>query len=222
MTNTLIDITGQRFGMWTAMALAEAAGPKKKGAFWSMRCDCGATAVVAGYALRSGNSTGCGCASRCRTARLSHGGTVNGRNTPTYESWVAMRRRCLNPASPSWAHYGGRGITICERWAGRGCFVNFATDMGERPPGLSLDRIDVNGNYEPSNCRWATDAEQAQNQRTTKMTPAMVERVIAGDLAALGHRDAAAILGVSEGAIGSVRLGRTWVDVVDEIRRRAA
>lgn len=81
--------------------------------------------------------------------------------TPTYRAWNDMKKRCLNPTNKVYPRYGGRGITICERWL---TFVNFLADMGERPDGLSLDRIDNNGNYEPGNCRWATWSQQMLNR----------------------------------------------------------
>ena len=83
--------------------------------------------------------------------------------TPEYYAWRNMRRRCYNPSDDSYGHYGGRGITVCERWAND--FDAFVRDMGQAPTGKSLDRIDVNGNYAPENCRWATDVEQMRNQR---------------------------------------------------------
>lgn len=95
--------------------------------------------------------------------RSTHGQAAGGRLTPIYRTWCAMRARCLSKTNAGYKYYGGRGITICERWLTS--FENFRADMGPRPAGTSIDRINNDGNYEPSNCRWATQKQQANNQR---------------------------------------------------------
>lgn len=120
---------------------------------WKCICDCGNYHEV--EARNFGIIKSCGC-----SKYTSFGHSKN--RTPTYYSWEAMKTRCLNSNSKDYNHYGGRGIMICERWM---VFENFLADMGERPEGKTIDRIDNNGNYEPSNCKWSTMKEQNRNKR---------------------------------------------------------
>ena len=141
---------------------------------WVCQCECGNTSTVRGTSLRSGHTKSCGCLHReaamvqaakprAQAKRRQHGHALHGEQSPTYRSWKGAKNRCFNLNEPSWWDYGGRGITMCDRW--REDFAAFLADMGEAPPGLSLDRINNSGNYEPGNCRWATRAEQQENQR---------------------------------------------------------
>lgn len=124
------------------------------------RCDCGTERHLLRLAMFRGDSRSCGCLNRdvIGTARRTHGMT----GTPTHRSWAAMLTRCTNPKVKSFANYGGRGIQVCDEWRD---FLTFLRDMGERPEGTTLDRIDPDGNYEPANCRWATRSEQNANKR---------------------------------------------------------
>jgi hypothetical protein len=163
---------GTVFGMLTVtekMGLS----PRRK-QLYKCRCECGTEVVVEGANLpRSGPKRSCGCLRgtpgsprgvlRCATA-ARHGHTKGGKWSGTYRSWVAMVQRCTYLAHPKYHLYGGRGISVCDRWLGS--FENFLADVGERPAGKTLDRYpDQNGNYAPVNCRWATPKEQAANSR---------------------------------------------------------
>ena len=159
-----VDITGQRFGRLTAL---QPAGKYFHMIAWLCQCECGRQVTVAGNTLRMGAQQSCGCWNRELMARLGraskrHGHCVAAKTTPEYRSWGAMRDRCRRPGHKAYKHYGGRGIQVCERWS---LFENFLADMGPRPPGHTLDRVNNDGDYEPSNCRWATLSEQNKNQR---------------------------------------------------------
>lgn len=175
-----IEPIGTRFGRWTLIAdLGLRAGKRQRYRFCQVACDCGSIAEIAVRHLRNGDSTSCGCWHREKTAIRSreitrtHGASA-GKNangararTPEYSSWACMIQRCCTPTTTGYKNYGGRGISVCERW--RHSFENFLADMGPRPSkGHTLDRIDCDGNYEPGNCRWATWKEQATNKRRNR------------------------------------------------------
>lgn len=181
--------------------------PRSRGE-WLARCDCGVEKVVRVRSIEAGHTVSCGCYGRRATAQrlLKHGhGTVS--KTPTYRSWQHMLGRCLNPSNDEFANYGGRGITVCARW--RESFANFLADMGERPAGTTLDRVDNSGCYEPGNCRWATSSQQATNTRRCKLTPESAREVMALK-GATSTRKAAALFGISHHTVRAIWNGNAW------------
>ncbi len=161
-----LELTGKRFGrlVVTAFAGTEASPCGDQKSKWSCICDCGTRLAVFGSSLTSSNTTSCGC---YRTEAQALRSTLHGMTgSRTYRIWQAMLNRCRNPNTPNFARYGGRGIRVCPAWEK---FERFHADMGEAPPGMSIDRIDNDGNYEPGNCRWATRFTQARNKSTNRV-----------------------------------------------------
>ena len=155
------DLSKKRFGRWTAIAAVHitlSSGRNVVG--WRCQCDCGNEKIIHAIHLKKGLSRSCGCLAKELTVKRQ---TIHGASrTKIYGVWSAMLARCYNKNVFGFPWYGARGIKVCKRWH---TFANFLADMGLPPPSMSLDRIDNDGDYKPSNCRWATPSQQAANSR---------------------------------------------------------
>jgi len=160
-----IDLTGRTFGRWTVLGQSDIRRGRK--VTWRCRCECGTVTTVIGDNLRASISRSCGCLDvETSTARLiKHGGASKDHRATEYTVWKGMHRRCRNTKDAKYSRYGGRGIRVCDAWKD---FAIFVADMGPRPSlRHSIDRIDNDGHYEPSNCRWIELPAQAKNRRST-------------------------------------------------------
>lgn len=166
----IIDITNQRFGRLVAIRKVKI---KSRRIRWHCQCDCGHKHIATGVDLRNGHIASCGC---------KQGYHVHGYGQhPLYHVWYNMHKRCTDPTHIAFEYYGGRGIKVCKRW---NTVANFIADVGKRPRGRSLDRIDTNGDYTPSNWRWATPKQQRNNQNPYKRRSKRLEHFTTAELEA--------------------------------------
>jgi hypothetical protein len=204
----IIDRTGHVYGRWTLLERI----PGKRA--YLCKCECGTVKPVHTTHLRRGKTKSCGCLDRelFRARSTTHGMS----NTVEHRTWLSMRDRCRNPKVAHYECYGGRGITVCERWMDS--FENFYKDMGPKPSARhSIDRINVNGNYEPGNCRWATIKQQRRNTRANRFVQYLGQEVCIAEAAELSGIPQETLL---------MRLRRGWDDTrlfspVRPIRRAA-
>lgn len=157
----LESLIGRKFGKLTVSGFH---GRVKKRTYWECICDCGSKCLAMSSKLKDGLKTHCGC-----VKRVPHNKSHGRSRTPMHNVWWGMIERCESPYNKNYSNYGGRGIRVCDRWLGKEGFINFLKDMGERPSDkYSIERIDNNGNYEPSNCKWDVLEVQANNKRTSR------------------------------------------------------
>ena len=190
---------GKKFGRWTVVSHAPT---QRNGRHVIARCDCGTERNVVARDVETGKSK---CCPSC--SGKTHGHTRAGWQSPTYLTWHGMIQRCTNVKHSSYAKYGGRGILVCDQWLQ---FDAFIADVGLRPDGKTLDRVNVNGNYEPSNVRWATRSEQARNRRDTKLTPQLVRDIFDRVKSGEGVRAVARATGISHGQVSRIGRGKDW------------
>lgn len=195
---TAKQLDGQRFGRLTVIRRA---GSRSGRVVWACMCNCGSTVEVVSHALTSGHTKSCGCwkDERNRGTQPKHSHARRGTQpTPTYKTWQAMMTRCYNEKAKSFKDYGGRGIKVCDGWH---LFENFLAHMGERPEGMTLDRIDSNKGYTPENCRWATKITQARNTR--------VNCIVTYNGSQMTQAEFAETLGLKQSTV-SYRLRKGW------------
>lgn len=200
------QMIGLKVGKLTVVAVGDIT--KRRAQKLVCRCECGTERQTEAYKIATGRVHSCGCVRPGMRKDRPFVGTSE------HNSWRAMRNRCNQPSHEHYKYYGGRGIKVCERWDS---FENFLADMGERPKGRTLDRVDTNGNYEPGNCRWATPTEQVRNQRPKTPCGAfrkLRENEVREIKILLSHGVSmarlAAKFGVSAKAIYSIKTLKSW------------
>lgn len=207
-----VDLVGRRFGRLVVLQMI----PSKGNVRVRCACDCGKEVTPLAYNLKNGGTTSCGCLWKeklaARAVSLGHANRRHGMTgTRTYVCWQEAKKRCHSPNHTRFLEYGARGIAVCERW--RDSFENFLEDMGECPPGMTLERRDNSIGYEPGNCEWATRERQAQNRGWNKMDANRVREMRARAEAGESIPGLAVAFGTCESNARLIIKGKTWKNV---------
>lgn len=211
-----LDLTRKIFGR--LMALDEC-GNRFSYVLWRCICDCGNIVEVTTSNLTTGRTKSCGCLHKEVLTNINkkihnkHGHRKKNKTSNVYNSWRSMKTRCYNTNYDSYSRYGGRGIYVCRRW--RISFKNFLKDMGERPNGTTLDRINNDGPYGPWNCKWSTSKEQVRNSSSRKLIISEVRKIkqlLQENIFTV--KDISKLLDVTEAQIYSIKNKKTWIDII--------
>lgn len=216
-----VDYSGRRFGRLVVVSMVYESGKAAKAV---CLCDCGSEKSITAYNLKSGNTESCGCLASERTSEENRAqkrgemmGAVNRTHglsrSPTYTSWSDAKKRCYSPQNKRFAEYGARGIGMCSAW--RNSFEAFLLDMGERPKGMTLERLDVNKWYEPGNCVWATRTQQARNTRANVATLEIAREIRRSRARGERLKSLADRFAMSYGNVRMICCGATWKEGAD-------